>query len=336
MRHTSRPHTRTLVTALAVILFALAGCASSPASTTAPSSTIQVESAYPFTVDNCGTEVTFDAAPQKVLAVKSTSIEMMLALGVEDRIAGVAFPDGPYATRWAPEVELSQISDRVPGQEAVLDIEPDLVYAGWESNVTSDGAGDRETLHNFGVNTLVSPAACQDPAYQPNPLTWDGIWQEITLAGRVFDVPSAADSLIADQQQRLDTITPDDRGLTALWYSSGSDTPYVGGGTGNPQLVMDAVGITNIAGNVPMAWSPMSWEAVVDADPDVIILVDSSWGSVSKKIAQLEGHPATSSLTAVRTQRYLVVPFPAGEAGVRSVEAVETIHEQLLDLNFDE
>lgn len=336
MRHTSRPRARTLLAALAVCLLALAGCAYSPATTMPPSWTAQVESAYPLTVDNCGTEVTFDAAPQKVLAIKSTSIEMMLALGLEDRIAGVAFPDGPYAAQWTPEAELTQISDRVPGQEAVLDIEPDLVYAGWESNVTSDGAGDRETLHNLGVNTLVSPTACQDPGYQPNPLTWDDVWQEISLAGRVFDVPNAADSLIADQQRRLDTITPDDRGLTALWYSSGSDTPYVGAGIGNPQLVMDAVGITNIAEDVPMTWSPMSWEAVVDADPDVIILVDSSWGSVSKKIAQLEGHPATASLTAVRNHQYLVVPFPAGEAGVRSVEAVETIHEQLLDLNLDE
>jgi hypothetical protein len=37
----------------------------------------------------------------------------------------------------------------------------------------------------------------------------------------------------------------------------------------------------------------------------------------------------------VRNHHYLVVPFPAGEAGVRSVEAVERIHKQLLDLNLD-
>ncbi|NDK30843.1 putative F420-0 ABC transporter substrate-binding protein [Nesterenkonia haasae] len=334
MRKPTIIRARTLIAALAIGLLALVGCATTPETNTPPSATGQAEATYPITVDNCGTEVTFDEAPDHVVAIKSTSIEMMLALGLQDRVAGVAFPDGPYAQEWAPETEPDVISERVPGQETVLDIEPDLVYAGWESNVTAEGAGERDTLHRLGVNTLVSPAACQEAEYQPNPLTWEDLWDEITLAGDVFDVSTAADSLITDQQQRLDAITSDDRGLSALWYSSGSDTPYVGAGIGNPQLVMDAVGLTNIAGEVPMTWSSLSWEAVVDADPDVIVLVDSDWGSAETKIAQLEGHPATAALPAVQNHRYLIIPFPAGEAGVRSVEAVETIHQQLADLDL--
>jgi iron complex transport system substrate-binding protein len=318
-----RPGFRAVLVALTIGVLALAGCAQTSDVSTEPPAT-----AYPFTVDNCGTEVTFDEAPEKVVAIKSTSIEMMLALGLADRISGTAFPDGPSSARWAADTELAVISDRVPSLEAILEREPDLVYAGWESNLE----GQRDSLHRLGVNTLVSPAACQEPDYQPSPLTWDDIWNEITLAGRVFDVPDAARALIVDEQGRLDAITRDDRGLSALWYSSGSDTPYVGAGIGNPQLVMDSAGLKNIAANVPMTWSSLSWEAVVDADPDVIVLVDSAWGSAEKKIAQLEGNPVTAKLTAVENHRYLTVPFAAGEAGVRSVEAVETIRAQLAEL----
>jgi iron complex transport system substrate-binding protein len=307
---------------------AAASSADSTAAATAAATT------YPLTIDNCGTTVTFTAPPQRVVAIKSTSIEMMLALGLADRIVGIAYPDGPYASQWAPAADLPLISDKVPGEEATLALKPDLVYAGWESNVSADGAGDRASLAAAGVATFVSPAACQEPNYQPHPLTWDDIFSETLQMGQIFDVPEAAAALVDRQRAELAAIKPDGRGLTALWYSSGSKTPYVGAGIGSPQLVMDTVGLTNIAADVPMTWSSLSWEAVIAADPDVIVLVDSSWGSTQKKIAQLEGDPATAALTAVRHHRYLVVPFPASEAGVRSVEAAATLSAQLVKLNL--
>lgn len=288
---------------------------------------------FPMSITNCDTVVEIERPPSRVLAIKSTSIEMMLALGQEERIAGIAFPDGPVAEDWAPDDELNVVSDRVPAQEATLALEPDLIYAGWESNVSADGVGARDDLARLGVPSLVSPAACQS-AEQPDPLTWDHVWDEIALAGEVFDAVSNADALVAEQQKRLEAVEPDGRGLTALWYSSGSDTPFVGAGIGAPQLVMDTVGLTNIADDLQMTWASYSWEAVIDADPDVIVLIDSAWGSTDKKIDQLESNPATAALTAVREKRYLVVPFPAGEAGVRTVEAVETLHEQLGQLDF--
>ncbi|HCS61486.1 MAG TPA: putative F420-0 ABC transporter substrate-binding protein [Microbacterium sp.] len=316
--------------ALLIAAFAFVGCTSTAEATpeTAPAA-----AGYPVTVDNCGTDVTFDAAPERVLAIKSSSIEMMLALGLEDRMIGTAFPDGEYAEQWAERgTDVPLISEKVPGQEATLSLEPDLVYAGWESNVTADGAGDRETLASLGVNTFVSPSACQEPEYQPDPLTFDDVFAEIEQVGTIFDAQDAATDLVADLQSRLDAVTPDDRGLTALWFSSGSDTPFVGAGIGAPQMMMDAAGLTNIAEDMDETWSSLSWEVVVDANPDVIVLVDSAWGSTVKKIGVLEANPATASLPAVVNSRYLVVPFPAGEAGVRNVEAVESLIAQLKEI----
>lgn len=291
---------------------------------------------YPLAIDNCGTTVTFDKAPERVVAIKSTSIEMMFALGLADRLVGVAFPDGPYAAEWAPEVDPPLISDKVPGQETTLALEPDMIYAGWESNLTAEGAGDRAELTALGIGTLVSPAACQEPDYQPTPLTWDDIWSEIELVGEIFDVQDRAAGLVAQLQGRLAAITPDARGLTALWYSSGTKAgiPYVGAGIGSPQLDMDAIGLANIAADIPMTWSSMSWEAVMDVDPDVIIVVDSSWGPAEWKIGTFTEDPAVAALTAVAKERYLIVPFPAAEAGVRSVEAAEILAKQLADLDL--
>ncbi|MDO8144537.1 putative F420-0 ABC transporter substrate-binding protein [Isoptericola sp. 178] len=295
---------------------------------------------YPLTLDNCGTEVTFEAAPQRVVTIKSSTAETLLALGLGDRVVGSAFLDGPVPEWLADDVEGTAVaepfSDEVPGTEAVLELEPDLVYAGWESNVAADGAGDRETLSSLGVNSYVAPAACKDPAYMPNPLTFDEVFAEITEVGRIFDVNGAADELVAEQQAVLDGVTPDDRGLSALWYSSGSDIPYVGAGIGAPQMILDAVGLDNVAGDVEDTWTSLSWEEIVDADPDVVVLVDATWNSAEDKIARLEENPATSELSAVREERYLVVPFPATEAGVRNADAAADLADQLAELDLDE
>ncbi|MFC6302472.1 putative F420-0 ABC transporter substrate-binding protein [Oerskovia jenensis] len=319
---------------------ALAGCTGGqePASSEpsqGPSGAAETASTtYPLTLDNCGFDVTFDAAPRKVVTIKSSTTEMMLALGLGDRLVGTAFPDGPVAEQWAdaaadlPVVE-TPLTDKVPGAEAVLTLAPDLVYAGWESNLTAEGAGDRATLQQLGVQTYVSPSACKAEAYKPNPLTFEDVFAEITEAGTIFDVAGTAADVVAAQRAELDAVAPDDRGLTALWYSSGSDIPYVGAGIGAPQMIMDAVGLENIAASVQDTWTPFSFEEIIAADPDVIVLVDSAWNTAQSKIDALEANPATANLTAVQGDRFLTVPFPATEAGVRNVDAVKDLGAQL-------
>jgi iron complex transport system substrate-binding protein len=98
---------------------------------------------------------------------------------------------------------------------------------------------------------------------------------------------------------------------------------------------MEALGLENIFGDVEEGWISASWEAVVDADPDVIVLVDAAWNSAEQKRQLLAENPITSQLDAVRNERYLVLPFPASEAGVRNVPAVLDLAEQLAGLSFD-
>ncbi len=337
-----RPASLAPIAAAVLLAAALAGCstaaAGSPATSAAATSgptTSQAASAdaFPVTVDNCGFQVTVDAPPQRIVAIKSSAIEMLLALGVGDRIVGTGFPDGPLPADLATTApDLPELSDRVPSAEVVLQTEPDLVYAGWESNLTAEGAGDRATLADLGVATYVSPAACKEPAYQPDPLTFDHVFAQVTELGALLGVPDAAAALVDSQRADLAGLTPDDRGLTALWYSSGDDIPYVGAGIGAPQMIMDAVGLTNIAADVPDTWTSFSWEQVAQDDPDVIVLVDAAWNTAEAKKQKLAANPATARLTAVQQQRYLVVPFPGTEAGVRNVPVALDLARRLADL----
>lgn len=303
----------------------LAGCA-----TAAPASTPTPEG--PLTLSNCGISLTFDAPPERVVTIKSTSTEMLLALGLGDVIVGTAFQDGPVPNEWAADAAaLPVLAERMPSEEVVLEAAPDLVYSGWESAFTPDAAGERDELAALGVASYVQPAACQS-AEQPAKLDFDEVFREIAEVADIFDV--SADELLAAQRAELDAIEPVEGDLTALWWSSGTDTPYVGAGIGAPQLILETAGLSNIAGDIDMTWSPYGWESVLAVDPAVLVLVDADWNTAQKKIDYLKSNPATANLTAVINERFVILPFASTEAGVRSVSAATSLVEQLKALDL--
>lgn len=320
------------IAATAAVLL-LAGCASaSPAAVPTPTASPGVPDAFPVSVQNCDTTLTVEAAPERIVTIKSTTTELLLALGLGDRIVGSAFLDGPLpASLEKAGADLNVISDFVPGQEAVLNLNPDFVYGGWESNFSAEGVGERAALADLGIGSYVSPAACKGDA-MPDPLTFETVFAEINEAGTLFGVPEAAADLVAEQKAELAALEPATDETTALWYSSGTDTPYVGAGIGAPQMILDAAGMTNIFADVQDTWTSAGWESVVEANPDVIVLVDATWNTADSKITLLETNPATAELDAVVNRQYVVVPFASGEAGIRNVEAASSLIEQLATL----
>ncbi len=318
-------------TRLAVTLFtgalalASVGCASS-----APAESPTGDAVEVLRIDNCGTEVLLQEPPRRIVTIKSSALELLLALGVGDRVIGTAFPDGPVPDELADEAAgVPIISDKVPSQEAVLESEPDFVFAGWESNFSIEGVGERPTLTKLGVTTYVAPAACKAPGYMPDPLTFETVFEGFTEAGLIFDAEDAAAELVHKQSARLAEIVPDKRGLTAVWYSSGRDQPFVGAGIGAPEMIMSAAGLSNVFTDVEESWTSTSWELVAERDPSVIVLVDSAWNTAQSKVDLLKANPVTATLDAVIEDRFVIVDFAATEAGIRNIDAVEAIVEQL-------
>lgn len=335
-RRRPRPH-RLTGAVLAAPLLLLAACGSSSdaaspttaaATTATTASTDAPPASYPVTVDNCGTEVTIDAAPRRIVTIKSSTTELVAALGAADRLVGTAFSDGPPPADLTPALaDVPVISDKVPGQEALLAVEPDLVIGGWESNFSADGVGERDTLAGYGIGTYVAPSACKEPGYQPDPLTFADVFADILEAGELLDERETAEQVVAAQQATLDAVEPLG-GASVVWWSSGTDTPFVGAGIGAPAMLLDAAGLTNVFADVRDTWTSVGWEQVVAADPDVLVLVDSTWNTAADKKAALAANPATAALEAVQQERYVVVPFAASEAGVRNADTVASIVEQ--------
>lgn len=317
--------TSSVVAAVAVFTM-LSGCASSGQP---PESD---EGASEESIDNCGFELALEPEPERVVTIKSTPLELMLALDLSDRVVGAAFLDGPPPEELVPaDWEVPVVAEELPSREALIAAEPDLVFAGWESNLSADGIGTRDDLAGLGLRSYIAPPACEF-GREGTPLEFDDIFQMIAEIGQLFDVEDRATGLIAEQQETLDALPELGTSPSVLWYSSGEDSPFVGGGTGAPNMIMEAAGLTNVGADHPESWFSMPWESFVESDPDIIVLVDAPWHTAADKRAQLEEHPAARHMHAVEEGRFVVVDFATTEAGVRNVEAVQSVSESVHDL----
>jgi iron complex transport system substrate-binding protein len=287
---------------------------------------------FPLTLNNCGSTVRLDRPPTRVVALKSTPVETMLALGLGDLIVGTAYLDGPIPDELAAEglpIPIAQpMADKLPGLETVLALEPDLIYAGWESMVSAEGIAARDRLADLGIATYVSPSACRDPGWQPDPLTFDTVFAEFTEVGTMFQVEQEAEALIEANRADLAAAVPLTGERTVLWWSSATDIPYVGAGIGAPQLIASTAGLVNVAGGVRDTWTSLGWEEIVAADPWLFVLVDAEWNTAAHKIETLRTMPATRQLQAVREQRFAILPFAATQGGPRTAWAVNEVVRQ--------
>lgn len=313
--------------ALPLALLALTACGDqTPDSGPAPA-------AAAVTVANCGHTVAPETTPERIVTLNQGATEIVLALGAEEQLAGTAYLDDEISAEWADAyTRVPVLSEEYPSREAILEQHPDLVVGSYASAFTDRAAGDRESLDELGIASYLSPFACPDAADVPE-VSWETIHQQIEELALLLDREEEGDALVEQQRATLDEIrgrSPAE-GLSVLWWDGGTDTPMVGAGEGGPQLVLDALGATNVFADLAGEWATTSWEAVLEADPDLIVLVDASWDTAEEKTAFLRGDPALRDLTAVREEAFVTVPFSTSTPGVRNVEAVELVDAQLAD-----
>lgn len=320
--------------AAAIGLTLLTGCGSNGAAPTSEVSSPPPSAAFPVTVVNCGTAVTVTKAPTRAVTMNQGATETLLALGLQDSMVGTAYLDDAVSPSWqAAYATIPVLAKEYPNQEKLLAANPDLVAASYASAFDAKAAGTRADLSALGIATYVSPFACEDKATRAKP-TWDAIFGEVTDLATLFGDPARATSVIEQQKAEVAEVSAaaPAKGKTVLWYDSGTKTPFVGAGQGAPQLMIDALGGTNMFASLTGNWADGSWETVLKTDPDVIVLADASWDTAAQKKTYLKSDRALKDLTAVKNDAFVVVPFSATTPGVRNAEGVRSLASQLAAL----
>ncbi|MGW6602206.1 ABC transporter substrate-binding protein [Streptomyces sp. NPDC055036] len=304
---------------------------------------------YPVTLDNCGNKVTLKSAPKQAVSLNQGTTEILLSLGLADRMAGTAtWTDPVMKGLEKANTSVPRLADNAPAFEKVLDAEPDFVTASFVSTLGKGGIATRAQFSKLGVPTYVSPSDCTGKdndsggdGSRSTPLTLDAVYGEIRDLARVFGVEERGEKLVAELKERVRKATAglDASGISLMYWFANSQSPYLAGCCGAPGAITRAVGAKNAFADTQEEWPQISWESVADRDPDVIVIGDltrkqQTAETAKAKIRFLETNPATRNLTAVRKKRYVLLSGQAMNPSIRTVEGIEKVAAGLRDFGL--
>ncbi|MFF3093170.1 ABC transporter substrate-binding protein [Streptomyces cyaneofuscatus] len=304
---------------------------------------------FPLTLKNCGRTVTVKAPPQRAVSVDQGSTEILLSLGLADRLAATATWSDPVMKGLEKANQgVERISENRPSSEKVLDKEPDFLSASFASTLAKGGVAPREQFEKLGVPTYISPADCigkdnsgGGDGARTAPLTMDSVYTEVRELSQVFGVPERGDALVKKLRARVAKATDGIDGSKAslLYWFSDSKAPYLAGCCGAPGVITRELGAKNVFDDTHDEWPQISWETVADRNPDVLVIGDLSRTmqtaeSAEKKIEFLESNPVTRTMDAVKNRRYVLLSGQAMNPTIRTVEGLERVAAGLRDFGL--
>jgi len=311
----------------------LAACGSSAAPTA--SSSPKPAAAYPVTVTSCGVPVTYDRAPTRAVSNDINTTEDMLALGLESHMVGTfgVTGDGPVsqpvpAQYLAGFHQVRQVSSDYFTREELVALHPDFLFAGWNYGLQMGTSLTPAGLSQFGIKTLVLTESCAHYGKGTTSVSINDTYQDLRNLGAIFNVRKKAQQVISSMQAQVAAAHAKVAGLKPVRvfdYDSGEAAPFTGPGLAMPTALIALGGGTNIFAGLKQSWTSVSWEQVVKADPQCIIINDYGTPTAQQKEKFLETSKITRSLTAVKNHCFLALSYDEVTPSPRNAAAVVAI-----------
>jgi iron complex transport system substrate-binding protein len=322
---------------VAAALLAAGGALAACSSSTPAASSSAHASAYPVTVSSCGASVTYKSAPKRAVSNDINTTEDMLALGLGPHMVGTfaAVGDGPVDAPAIPAVYqagFKKVRDVSPDNyftlEQLVGLQPDFLFAGWNYGLQTGTNLTPTYLSKFGIKTLVLAESCAHVRSGTSSVSINETYQDLRNLGEIFNVRARAQQVISGMQAEVAAARAkiaDLKPVKVFDYDSGQSAPVTGPGLSMPTALISLGGGTNIFGSLKQSWTSVSWEQVVAAQPQCIIINDYSTPTVAQKERFLQTFSASKNLPAVKNRCFLPLSYDEVTPSPRNAEAVMAI-----------
>jgi iron complex transport system substrate-binding protein len=305
---------------LLLITLALAACGDdSPTAATdsPPGPATDASAAFPVTIAGSdGHELVLDSRPARIVSYSPGATEALFAIGAgEQVIAADEFSDFPSET-----ARLERVSYANPDPERLLAVEPDLVILATRQNEQV------EQLRGLGVPVLL--------ANEPDSV--EGVFEAITLLGTATGHEHEATALVEEMRGRFDAVAAriaDVGDGPTVFYELSDDLytvapeTFIGG-------MLGLLRAQNVAAGAVSPFPQLSSEAVIAANPDVILLADAEHGPNAESVSS---RPGWSGIAAVAEGRiHSIDPDLVNRPGPRIAEGIEVMARLLYPDRFGE
>jgi iron complex transport system substrate-binding protein len=284
------------------------------------------------TVQSCNRTVTFDAPPERAVSNDVNLTEMMLVLGLADRMIGYTGISGWKTLdeeMTAGVEELPELSAKYPSKEVIVGADADFFFAGWNYGMKVGGEVTPETLEPFGVQVYELTESCTH-IMETEKASIEMMYADLMNLGTIFGVEDKAAELVDGYRAELAAFTSEletGEPLRVFVYDSGEDTPFTAGRYAMPTALIEAAGGVNIMDDFKKSWATVTWEEVVERNPEVVMIVNYGEVTAEQKREFMMSNPAFADLDAVKNDRFVTLEYVEATPGPRNIQAIKTLAE---------
>ncbi|MFK4825926.1 ABC transporter substrate-binding protein [Paenochrobactrum sp. BZR 588] len=310
----------------------------------------KAETSYPLSLNNCGVDLRFEAAPKSTVSIGQAATEILYSLGLGDKVLGT----GVWFTDVLPEYKslndgIERLADNDPSFEAIVAKKPEMVTVQYEWHIGPQGIiATREHFNDIGIPTYILATDCMNKdnsvgsdGTRSDMFKIDNVYASINELSQIFNVPEKGEELVASLKAREAAAAEKAKSLgladasALFWFSSAEMDvdPYVAGSKGAPAYMMEKLNLRNVIES-DEEWPTVSWETIARANPTVIVIAEMSRrrfpaDDVEKKLEFLKNDPVASQMDAVKNGHIIVLNGHAMDPSIRNVAAVEFLAEKL-------
>lgn len=328
--------------ALFWVVLLLAGCvaptAPSPATDSAPSADSPAPTnGFPLTIENCGRTLTFAKPPERIVTTYPNAAELLIRLGVGERIVGSMYHNDTSVTADVAEAfaKLPQQFAKYPSKEEFVTLQADFALATYDTFDFSGQDGMPTPDEAAALGTQVYGISTECGGGIATQATLSMIFADVLNLGKIFGVEAQAQQIAQEMQSRLDAVqakVADAPAVNAMIYYGGEGPlgVFTNGIYGD---LLKLAGGATIFPDEPQNSAQVSPEVVASLNPEVIFVLE--YGT---SFDQMRDYLRTTfpNVPAVQNDRIVLVDGGIFPPGYRNVEAVEVFAQALHPEAFTE
>ena len=258
-----------------------------------------------------------EASPQRIVSAGGDLTEIIYALGAQDRLVGVD-STSVYPAEATGKAQIGYVRRISP--EGVLSLEPDLVLGAYDMGPPAA----LDQLRAAGVAVALAP----------DQETVDGVPAKIRFVGQAIGLTEKADALAAEVRSAMVAeiekaqAWTGERPKVLFVLTMGESGLTVGGAGSSAESIIEMAGGINAATAIE-GYKPMTREAVLAAQPDVVLMMQrgaDQHGGTDKVLERPEFAltPAGKNKRAIIMDGMLLLGF-----GPRTPQAIAELGEAL-------
>lgn len=243
-------------------------------------------------IDPAGNEITVPEDIKKIISMAPSITEVLVELGYGDKIIAVDSnsKDLPGLSNGIPHIDMM-----APDVEQLIALQPDLILA---STITMGG----------GVDPLVQlkdAGICL--AYIPSSDSIDGIYSDLTFISKVLGEEEKGQALVDSMKDKISEIKKIGESINTkrtVYFEIGA-APYIysfGKGVFLNEMI-ELIGATNVLEN-EQSWISVSEEAVVAANPDIII---TNVNYIENPVDEIKSRAGWENINAIKNNEVYYV-----------------------------